>query len=77
MAFGVLGDMGLQSDALQYSEVARQVLAEFPGTTAYFWPPGMLYYLAAVYGLFGSDLAVSRLAMVGLGLATTAMVVVV
>jgi len=77
VAFGVLGDMGLQSDALQYSEVARQVLAEFPGTTAYFWPPGMLYYLAAVYGLFGSDLAVSRLAMVGLGLATTAMVVVV
>lgn len=77
VAFVVLADMSLQSDAKQYSEVAQQVLADFPGTTAYFWPPGLLYYLAAVYGLFGSDIAVSRLAMVALGVATTAMVVVV
>jgi 4-amino-4-deoxy-L-arabinose transferase-like glycosyltransferase len=75
--FVLLGDMGLQSDAPNYSKGAQDVLANFPGSRRYYYPPGMLFYLAAAYGVFGHDLAVSRLATIALDLATTVMVVVV
>ena len=75
VAFWLLGEMPLQSDALQYSNVAKDVLENFPGSEAYFWPPGLLYYLAGAYWLLGDALWVSRAAMILLGVSTTYMVV--
>lgn len=74
-AFGILGDMPPQSDALQYSNQARELLVTFPAERAYFWPPGLSYYLAGIYSLLGSSLLVSRAAMVLLGTLSTIMVV--
>lgn len=74
VAFFLLGEMDLQADALSYSQAAHGVLDDFPGDKAYFWPPGLPFYLAAVYGVFGDSLTAARLAMLALGLATTAMV---
>jgi len=56
-----LGSMPLVSDAASYAESAQDILAHFPGSRAYYWPPGMPYVLAAAYALFGTGMVVARL----------------
>ncbi|MBI1726982.1 MAG: glycosyltransferase family 39 protein [Candidatus Rokubacteria bacterium] len=73
IAYVVLGDMPLVSDAESYSLEAVALLDHFPGTQAYFWPPGMPYLLASVYALLGSELWVSRLVACTLGTAQVAL----
>jgi len=63
----VLGDMPLVSEALSYSLEGVALREQFPGTRAFFWPPGMPALLAGVYALLGSDLWVSRLVACTLG----------
>ena len=60
IAFLFLDSMPLVADALSYSEQARKLLSSFPGPTAYFWPPGTPYLLAAVYAIFNDSLVVSK-----------------
>jgi 4-amino-4-deoxy-L-arabinose transferase-like glycosyltransferase len=60
VVFLLLGDMPLVSDAQAYSGQAKRLLSTFPGTSAYYWPPGMSYVLALAYAVFDYGLGVSR-----------------
>jgi 4-amino-4-deoxy-L-arabinose transferase-like glycosyltransferase len=60
-------DMPQASDALAYSDAARDILAYFPGTNAYYRPPGTSLLLAGTYKLFGTSIWVSQLFCVCLG----------
>jgi 4-amino-4-deoxy-L-arabinose transferase-like glycosyltransferase len=66
VALVVLRSMPLVSDAASYVEFATELLADFPGTRAYFWPPGNSLVLAAVFAAFGSSVLVARFVSIGL-----------
>jgi len=63
-AFVAFGSMSFISDARSYSITAQALLRDFPGTDAYYWPPGQPMFLAGLYALFGTSLAVPRLATI-------------
>jgi 4-amino-4-deoxy-L-arabinose transferase-like glycosyltransferase len=63
-AYVLLGDVGIIGDARFYAENARGITSSFPGTGAFFWPPGISYVLAAGYAVLGDALWVTRLVCV-------------
>jgi 4-amino-4-deoxy-L-arabinose transferase-like glycosyltransferase len=69
VAFGLLGGLPLVSDALSYSDFARDLLSSFPGKDAYYWPPGNSLLLAAAYAVLGASPWVAKGVMVLLGTA--------
>ncbi len=62
----------LTSDAAAYSEQAEGFLADFPGDTQYYWPPGTSYVLALAYEALGAGRWSARAAMILISLATVA-----
>ncbi len=73
IVFIPLGTMPLVSDAFDYFDQARRLLADFPGDRAYFWPPGTPFFLALIRVLFGPSVAAARLGMIALSVATVAL----
>jgi hypothetical protein len=56
--------------------VAEGLSKSFPGTTAYFWPPGLPFLLSGIFRVLGPGAAQARLLTVGAGVAGVALVVV-
>lgn len=74
VVFLFLDSMPLVGDAISYSDEGKKLLANFPGETAYFWPPGLPYVLALIYGVFGDGIVVSRVSAIILSVLNTVMV---
>ncbi len=51
--FVAFGSMPFISDASAYHRAAVALMANFPGSEAYYWPPGQPYFMAGLYTLFG------------------------
>ena len=63
-SLGLIAGWPLVSDGFAYSEQARQMTGELPGTQEYYVPPGTSYVLAAAYELFGSGRGSARITMI-------------
>jgi hypothetical protein len=70
VAFGLLARLPLVSDALSYSDFAKDLLSgSGQAAQAYYWPPGDSLLLAGAYAVLGASPWVAKAVMVLLGTA--------
>ena len=75
VVFVALRHMPIVSDADAYAEQARRLAHGFPGSFAYYWPPGTSYFLAPLSYLVGGGDWVGKAASIAVDVACVALIV--